>query len=421
MKAAGASGVVALAGCAGDGGGEGDSDNNGGGGGDETDSGGGGGSTDAPSTSYKIGVITARSGSYSFLGEGEYQGAVLAKEDVEEDLGVDIEIVEADTETDPNTGLERMKRLVNEERVDAVLGGVSSSVAIKMGNWASDNGVAYMAAGSHSDQTTGGKCAANMFRPTCSNSMLANALGGQMADYADSWYVMFADYTWGQTGAKAIKKAVRNGGGEITGEIGTPFPSQDYTQYLNEAANSGADGLAVVIAGTDQRIVTEQFNSKDIDMKMAGPLFEESVFWGIGKEATANAGLWATPWAASSPSSDHGEEFKGRVADEFDASPFSRHYMGYTSMDQLVRAADRAGSVAGADISAELEGHEVQNPLKQGHVHWRADDHQLIQPVDTVKALPVDEMQDDPYKSWFEHTSTSEGESVARSDSGCEL
>lgn len=253
--------------------------------------------------------------------------------------------------------------------------------------------------------------------------MLANALGSQMAGYADSWHIMFADYTWGQTGAKAIKGALKANNTEITGETATPFPSDDYTQYLNEAANSGAEGLAVVIAGTDQRIVTEQFNNRDIDMKMAGPLFEESVFWGIGKEAAANAGLWAAPWAASSPSSEHGEEFKQRIADEFGSSPFSRHYMGYTSMDQLVRAADRAGSVRGSEISAELEGHEVQNPIKDGHVHWRADDHQLIQPVDTVQALPVDEMQDDPYKSWFEHTSTTSGEDVARSveNTGCDL
>jgi len=418
IAGAGAAALTGLSGCLGNS----EGDDAGGSGGDDTS----GGATTGGSgggSSYKIGVITARSGSYSFLGEGELQGAKLAQKDLADEHDVDVEIVTADTETDPNTGLERMKRLVNQEEVDAVLGGVSSSVAIKMGNWASDNGVAYMAAGSHSDQTTGSKCAANMFRPTCSNSMLANALGSQMADYADSWYVMYADYTWGQTGRDAIKKSVKAQGGEITGEIGTPFPSQDYTQYLNEAANSGAEGLAVVIAGTDQRIVTEQFNDAGIDMKMAGPLFEESVFWGVGKEATSNVGVWAAPWAASSPSTEKGEAFKQRIADEFGASPFSRHYMGYTSMEQLVLAAERAGSTEGAEISAALEGHELEAPLKDGDVYWREGDHQLIQPVDTVEALPEDEMQDEPYKSWFKHTSTSAGDDVARSvaDTGCSL
>jgi len=47
----------------------------------------------------------------------------------------------------------------------------------------------------------------------------------------------------------------------------------------------------------------------------------------------------------------------------------------------------------------------------------------VVVPVDTVEALPEDEMQDEPYKSWFKHTSTSAGDDVARSvaDTGCSL
>jgi ABC-type branched-subunit amino acid transport system substrate-binding protein len=428
VAAVGTAGTAGLAGCTGGGGG---GDSSGGGGSSGGDSGGDGGSSSSGDSggsggnSYTVGVITARSGSYSFLGKGEYQGAVLAKRDLEEELGVSIEIIEADTETDPATGLERMKRLVNEDQVDFVLGGVSSSVAIKMGTWASDNGVAYMAAGSHSDATTGSKCAEYMFRPTTSNSMLANALGGGMADYADSWFLMYADYTWGQSGRAAVKNVLGDTDAEIVGEKATPFPSDDYTQYLNEAANSGAEGLAVIVAGTDQRIVTKQFLNKGLneEMKMAGPLFEEAVFWGLSQKAAAQAGLWATPWAASVPSSEFGEEFKSRVAEEFDASPFSRHYMGYTSMYQLVSAAERAGSVAAEDVRSELEGYELDHSIKQGTNYFREGDHQLVQPVDTVESLPVSEQQTDPYNNWTEHVSQVPGDEVARpvSETGCSL
>lgn len=399
--AAGAAGLTGLAGCTGGTGGASGTDE------------------------LRVGVITSQSGSYSFLGQGEIQGAELAKADLESEFDTSIEIVTADTETDPATGLERMQRLVNEDGIDFALGGVSSSVAIKMGNWASDNGVAYMAAGSHSDATTGESCAEHMFRPTTSNSMLANSVGQGMAEFADSWYIMYADYTWGQTGRAAVVDALESNGASVVGEVATPFPSDDYTQYLNEVQNSDADGMAVVIAGTDQRIVTKQFLDKGMgeNFKMAGPLFEEAVFWGLGKEAASIAGLWATPWAASVPSSDLGEELKTRVADEYDASPFSRHYMGYTSMDQLARAALRADSVAAADITAELEGHQLEHSLKQGDCYFRAEDHQLVQPVDTVQAMSVDQMQDDPYRSWTDHVNSFPGDSVARSasETGCEL
>jgi branched-chain amino acid transport system substrate-binding protein len=425
IKGAGSAGVVALAGCSGDGGdgGDGGSDGGDGGsdGGDGGSDGGDGGSTDGGGMELKVGVITSRSGSYSFLGEAELQGAELAKQHLESEEDVSIEIVEEDTETDPSTGQERMRRLVTRENVDYALGGVSSSVAIQMGTWASDNGVAYMAAGSHSDATTGGQCAPNMFRPTCSNSMLANAVGGSMADIADSWVIMFADYTWGQTGRDAVQTSLQNAGGSVAGTVATPFPSQDYTQYLNQAASIDAEGLAIVIAGTDQRIVTQQFFDGGFSdqFEMAGPLFEEAVFWGLSKEQAAATGTWATPYASSVPHTDFGETFRDEIVSEFDASPFSRHEMGFLSMDQLTKAALRAGSTEAGDIRSELEGYELERTIKSGDHHWRADDHQLIQPVDTVSALPVDQMQDDPYQQWYEHNGRAAGEDVARSDSGC--
>jgi len=418
IKGAGASGTLLLAGCSG---GDGGSDGGDGG----SDGGDGGGSTGDGSGAMEVtvGIITARSGSYSFLGRGEYEGAVIAKQHLEDEEDVSIEIVEEDTETDPSTGLERMKRLVNKERVDYVLGGVSSSVAIKMGNWASDNGVAYMAAGSHSDQTTGEKCAQYMFRPTCSNSMLANAVGGAMADAADEWVIMFADYTWGQTGAKAVEQSLKNAGGNVAESIPTPFPNDDYTQYLNQAADTGADGLAVVIAGTTQRVVTKQFFDGGFNdqFTMAGPLFEEAVFWGLDKDIAAQAGLWATPYTNSVPQTDLGNRMVDEIVDQFDSSPFSRHEMGYLSMDQLTRAAIRAGSTKPDAIRGELEGYELQRTIKEGEHYWRAKDHQLIQPVDTVTAKPVEEMQDDPYRSWYAHNSQATGDEVAREDSGCSL
>ena len=417
LASVGASGALALAGCTGDDSDGGNGNGNGNGDGNGNDN----GTTSSSSMEFTAGVITARSGSYSFLGEAEFEGAQLAKQHLEEE-DVEIEIVTEDTETDPSTGQERMQRLVNREGVDFALGGVSSSVAIQMGRWASDNGVAYMAAGSHSDATTGEQCAENMYRPTCSNSMLANAMGEAMYDTADSWVIMYADYTWGQTGEAAVRNSLQEAGGTVVDSIPTPFPNDDYTQYLNEASDLDAEGLAVVIAGTTQRIVTQQFfdGGFDQEFEMAGPLHEEAVFWGLDKEITAETGVWAAPYANCVPHTDLGEQFVDEIVEEFDSSPFSRHEMGYLSMDQLVRAALRAGSSDAGEIRAELEGYELDRTIKEGEHYWR-DDHQLIQPVDTITALPVEEMQDDPYQSWYQHNTRKEGDEVARADSGCEF
>jgi hypothetical protein len=56
-------------------------------------------------------------------------------------------------------------------------------------------------------------------------------------------------------------------------------------------------------------------------------------------------------------------------------------------------------------------------------MYWRECDHQLVQQAYSVSALPVAEMQDSPYKAWFETTNTYAGDDIVRScdATGCQL
>lgn len=428
LQGTGAAALTGLAGCSGGDGGSGDGGSgDGGSDGGSGDGGSGGTKTTSQSGSgldtVKVGYATSLSGPFAVFGETALHGARLAKQDLEEELGVTVEITSADTEVNPSTGLERMKRLVVEEGVDVTMGGISSSVALKMGTWASDNGVAYMATGAHSDLITGAQCAPNMFRVTCSNSMLANTIGQEMTEAADTWYLIYSDYTWGQTAQKAVTNVLEANGKEVVGKTAAPFPNDDYTQYLNEASSSDAAGLGLLVAGLDMRLAIKQLRNKGIqnDMKLAMHQIEDVVYWGLSKEATSIMNIGGQVWGPGTP---EGEEFAQRVAETGETDPFVRHFLGYAGVDQMVRAAVRADSTAAADIRAELEGHTVESPItdmKGGDMYWRAEDHQLIQPTYSVQPRQVAEMTNDPYKTWFETAKTFAGEEVARpaSETGC--
>lgn len=387
--------------------------------------GGGGDSTSIDSLS--IGVTTSLSGPFAVFGQAELAGAELAKADLEDELGVDIELVEGDTEINPSTGLERMKRLVTKDGIDAAMGGVSSSVALKMGTWASENDVIYMATGAHSDLITGDQCAPYMFRPTCSNSMLANTIGQEMAEEADTWYLIYSDYTWGQTASKAVESILEEKGKEVVGKTAAPFPNDDYSQYLNEAKASDADGLGVLIAGLDLRKATSQLINKGMheDFTLAMHQLEDIVYWGLDEQSASVLDVAGQVWGAGSPG---GDEFKERVASNYDTDPYVRHFLGYLSMDQIVRSAVRADSTGAEEMRSALEGHEVTSSARDikggdGKMYWRECDHQLVQPTFSMKAKAPDEMQNEPYKQWFETVKTFDGDDVARScdDTGCSL
>lgn len=417
IAAAGATGIVGLAGCSGDGGD----------GGDGSDGGDGGGSTDGGSSldSVSVGMVTSTSGPFAVFGNAAVTGAELAIEDLESEFGVSIDLSTDDSQLEPGTALDRARAMVTEDDVDFLMGGVSSSVALRLGGWASDNEVTYFATGAHSSALTGESCGEYMFRPTASNSMLANSIGSDMAEAADEWYLMYSDYTWGQTAADAVQSILEDQGKTVVDTEAVPFPSDDYAQYVNRAEASGAPAIGVLIAGLDLRKAANQIIASGIeDRTLAMHQLEDFVYWGLDAEAASILDVAGQVWG---PAVDGGDEFKQRVADQGEMDPYVRHLLGYMSMDQGVRAALRAGSTAAPDMREALEGHQVESPIVEmkggGDMYWRAEDHQLIQPTYTVTSRPADELTDDPYKEWFAVENEFAGDDVARSveETGCSL
>jgi branched-chain amino acid transport system substrate-binding protein len=407
VGAAGSIGIAGLAGC---------SENS-------SNSGSNGGESDGPS-SFTVGVMGPLSGPFAGWGQAEIAGAKLAKSDLESEFDVSINLVKGDTETDPSAGLKRIKSLVTRDNADFVQGGVSSAVCTKMGTWASDNGVSYIASGA-SDTLTGSACKKYMYSVYSSNTMQVQAAAPEMAKEADDWYVLYSDYTWGHTGQEVLTKALEENGASVVGNDAVPFPADDFTQYLNNVANSDVSGVALINPGLDARLAIKQLMNKGMhqDLKIMAHQFEDLVLWGLNKDAAAALDISPMGWYAGVEGAD---EFNERVSKQSKTDPFVRHYMGYTSLDQHVRAAIRAGAKDAESIRKELEGHEVSSSvadLQPGKCYWRACDHQLVQPVHTVTGRSVKKMQDDPYKLWFDIKSTTPGDKLARDceATGCSL
>jgi len=414
-------GLAGLAGCTGGGGGGTETTNSGG-----TTQGttmgkaGGGGPT-----SFTVGVFSAFSGPFADWGPAHKLGATIAAEDVQKDHDVQVTIKQYDTETDPSAALDRMKRAVTADGIDFAFGGISSAVCSSMGTWASDNGVVYVADGS-SGTLTGKDCKPYMFRTYSSNPMMSNGVAPKMADLADSWYLLYADYVWGQNAQSIIGSLLKKEGAAVVGSDATPWPptSNDYTQYLNNVANSDATGLALVEPGGLPAGMMKQARNMGIlgDYKVMVHQAEDPTFWGVGKWAAEAVDVAPVGWNNAVPG---GEAFKKEVASRGNLDPFVRHVTAYEGMDSLLRASIRAGSKDAADVRGALEGYEITNSrindLEDGKVYWRACDHQLVKPTYIISGKAQADMQDTPYKSWFTIDQTLAGDDVARScaDTGC--
>ncbi|WP_083874954.1 ABC transporter substrate-binding protein [Haloferax sulfurifontis] len=410
VKVAGAGAAVAssgLAGCTGTGG-----------------SGGGGGG--GIGEEITIACPTALSGAFAPYGEAERDGGMLAARHLEEEFDVSIEIITGDSAADPNEAVSQIEGMVVDDGAHMAFGGVSSAVGIAVGAWGSENQVPVCVHGG-SDDITGSQCAPYMFSTYMSNTMQLGPVAPAMADLEDDWYILYSDYTWGQTAFEAYSEALEAEGANVVGSQAVPFPTQEYNPYLNSAANSDAGGIALLVAGLDQRASTSQILSREMqdDYSFMMHQTEDVGLWGIDPEAAALLDVNSQGW---SPSLDVPEDWLQEVGEISDHDPFVRHYMGYVSVDQLVRAAVRADSLEGAAIRDELSGHEVENQTiydlqpSADTIYWREGDHQLVQPTHMTSGRPVEEQQNDPNKVWFDVADTMSGDDASPEPSDeCEL
>jgi hypothetical protein len=103
-----------------------------------------------------------------------------------------------------------------------------------------------MAIGTHDTNITGPKANKVTFRQTCSNAMLANAVGPELLKHGKKWYFLVANYAFGTDAHERFKKILLAHGGQEVGADLHPLGQTDYSSYLTKARNSDANVLVLL-------------------------------------------------------------------------------------------------------------------------------------------------------------------------------
>ncbi|MGD0625098.1 MAG: ABC transporter substrate-binding protein, partial [Thermodesulfobacteriota bacterium] len=105
----------------------------------------------------KVGVISTASGNLADLGGEERKGITMATEEFNARggvLGKKIRLYVEDDESDPSVAARKARRLIEGDNVDFLVGVVSSSSAIAVGEVAERYGKVYICTNANSDEIT---------------------------------------------------------------------------------------------------------------------------------------------------------------------------------------------------------------------------------------------------------------------------
>ncbi len=199
-----------------------------------------------PSTTNRparVGIVTDQTGALSFMGIANTNIATMVIDDINAQgglLGQPIELFVEDSATDDSAAEAAATKLVEQEHVDVILGGIYSSTRQAIKRPTVDRGrTLYI----YPEQYEGQECDPLIF---CTGPVPAQQVEPLIPwlmrqTGAKKFYMPSADYIWPHVMNKKVREAVATEGGSIVGEEYFPMDHTDYDRTVDDIMASGAD------------------------------------------------------------------------------------------------------------------------------------------------------------------------------------
>ena len=290
----------------------------------------------------KIGTLLPYSGVYTVLGEEITNAMILAFDEIDNTIhGKRIELLKGDTEVKPNIALQKARKLISSDKVDALVGPVSSSVALAIRNLVVQSKTPLIIPNAGANVLTGEKCSKFITRISFSNYQINAPMGTWLAESGvKSAFLLAPDYAAGKEMMSAFKTKFVEAGGKILGEEYTPFrKTKDFGPYLARVKNSGAEAVYVFYAGGEAINFIKQAHSFGLGdvMKLTGAGWTTSPLF-IPAQKEAAIGFIGSLNYVPSIDTEENKNFINAYKEKFDKFPSEFAVQGYDSAKVLIKA-----------------------------------------------------------------------------------
>lgn len=349
-----------------------------------------------------IGLMTDKSGALAIYGpsqtNGFYLGLEYATGGTMEVAGRPIVVVEKDNSSDPDTGVQQARELIEAEGADILVGNISSSVALATIPVAEENNVILIAEPAAAPQITAENFSPNSFRTSRTSYQDAMVMGNGLLELGDTFIQIAPDNAFGIGSACSFYAVVSAGGGEFVNDDGSncgtvyaPIESTDFTSYINQLLDSEADVLIVTWAGAGFAPMFQQ-------MSQLGVFDEMVVGTGVGDNQTLAAGyadaigvVGVQVYHYSLPDNEINDWLVERHMEEYGTPPDLWAAGGMMAAIMVVEGLEASNGDASADVLRAVYEDNFSFEGPKGTVTIRPEDHVALQNLYFVRVTNVDD------------------------------
>ncbi|HVB66543.1 MAG TPA: substrate-binding protein [Acetobacteraceae bacterium] len=347
-----------------------------------------------------VGITVPRTGPYQLPGDDELKGYELALDHLNAGhalmraiapkvtkglLGKQVMHGVADTEAKPNVAVQGASHFISENKAVMFTGSCSSAVAVALNKLAQREKVIYLPGVSGSNDTTGKDCTRYSFRTCFYGQTSSAALAPVMIkNFGRNKKVAFLtpDYTYGHTVQESMLEYLGKGGWKMVSNQVSPLGTPDFSAYLLNVANSGADVVVNINWGNDAFQSVKQAAQFGILKKMKMVVAYDVPFLAkeVTPELTQNM-LNATDfWWTLESKYPLAKMFVAEFHKKYGYNPQWSAEAAYMQIACWARMVSGAGTFYPPAVIKEYEKGEHFNSLV-GDVWFRPQDHQLVRPV----------------------------------------
>src|SRR5688500_6956175 len=347
--------------------------------------------------SIRIGHLTPLTGFLGPLGEYAVMGVNLAVEEINAAGGVmgrKIELIAEDS-VNPQTASTKAQRLIERDKVAAIVGEISSASGLAIAQVAQRNRTLFFNTGCNSDELRGKSCNRYMFHTEAMNTMYVYASGQALLRdgmvKGKKWYSLTADYAFGHDLLRAAKRLMQANGGQFAADELVPTDATDFSAYLLKIRNAKPDLVVSNLAGAQITNFMKQYTEYGLPYPVAGFAFDTVVAWGAGKGNLT--GVWPLVWSheVKTPSA---QTFTAAFTKKYGRPPDNQAWGDYLSMKHLAQAMAEIKSTDSTKVAEHMEKGARFDVLKTREGYYRAWDHQLMQEMYTVTFKPEAQVKD---------------------------
>lgn len=237
----------------------------------------------------KIGVVLPLSGALSGYGQPSQKGVTLINS-MEPTLanGDTVKLIIIDDKSDKVEAANAMQRLVSSDKVDAVIGEVTSTNTLAMTKMAEDTKTPLISPTATNDRVTRNR---EYVSRVCFSDSFQGVVGANLASRdlkAKKAAIMFDssnDYSVGL--ARAFRNQFVKNGGTIAVEVQAPGGSKDFKAQLSTVKSHNVDMIYMPIYYTEGALIAVQAKQLGLKVPVVGGdgLAADPIFFKLGQDA----------------------------------------------------------------------------------------------------------------------------------------